>query len=513
MERQFSFLPILFTLFLFILTVLRIWKKSKISNSIPNLPPGPWKLPIIGSLHHLAGSLPHHRLRDLAGKYGPLMNLQLGELRTIVVSSPEMAKQVMKTHDVIFAQRPDFIAARVASYNYKNIAFAPYGEYWRQMRKICMLQLLTGKRVQSFRSIREEEVSKLLRSLCSGAAGSPINFSKMFNAVTYSIISRAAFGKIWKGEESFIPSIKKLAEAVGGFTLAEMFPSVKLLQWLSGTVPRLKSLHKHIDDIYQNIIDDHRAERAEAKSHAYGEEDEDFVDVLLNCQEKGDLNIPITDENIKAVLGDMFAAGTETSSTTVEWVMSELLKNPRVMEKVQQEVREVFGREGNVDEARIQELSYFKFVIKETLRLHPPLPLLVPRECTESCVINGYDIPIKFQVIVNVWAIGRDPNYWNEAQKFYPERFHDCSIDFKGNDFELLPFGAGRRICPGIMFGISNVEFALAQLLYHFDWSLPNGVSPETLDMDEAFGVAVKRKNDLYLIATPSLHLPSKICN
>ncbi|XP_050218061.2 premnaspirodiene oxygenase-like [Mercurialis annua] len=499
---EYQFFPILWTFLLFIFMVLiRVWKKSESSNSVPNLPPGPWKLPIIGSMHHLAGSLPHRRLRDLANKYGPIMHLQLGELSNIVVSSPEMAKEVMKTHDITFAQRPFLLSASITTYNFSDIAFAPYGDYWRQMRKICTLELLTAKRVQSFRSIREEEVSKLMRSLSSGAAGSPINFSKMFNAVTYSIISRAAFGKIWKGEEIFIPIAKQLIEAAGGFTLSDVYPSIKLLHWISGMVPKIKKIHQTADSIYQSIIDDHRTKRAEAKSDAYDEED--FVDVLLNCQEQGDLDIPITDDNIKGVLVDTFIAGSETSATTVEWAMSELLKNPTVMEKAQEEVRRVFATEGTVREERLHELNYLKSVIKETLRLHSPLPLLLPRECRESCVINGYDIPVKSKVIVNVWAIGRDPNYWPEADKFNPERFRDSSIDYKGTDFELLPFGAGRRTCPGILFGISNVEFPLAQLLYHFDWELPSGVNPEALDMDEVFGAVVKRKNDLCLIPTP----------
>ncbi|XP_050218060.1 desmethyl-deoxy-podophyllotoxin synthase-like [Mercurialis annua] len=501
MEYQFSYFPILLTFFLFMFMVFRIWKKSKISNSIPNLPPGPWKLPIIGSMHHLAGSLPHRRLRDLANKYGPLMHLQLGELSNIVVSSPEIAKQVMKTHDVIFANRPPLVTASVITYNNKDIIFAPYGEYWRQMRKICMLELLTARRVQSFRSIREEEVSKLMRSLSSSAAGSPINFGKMFSAVSYSIISRAAVGKIWKGEEILIPIAKKVAEAAGGFALADLYPSIKLLHWLSRTVPRLKKLHQLADNIYQSIIDDHRSKRAAAIPGAYDEED--FVDVLLNCQEQGNLDIPITDDNIKAILVDIFNAGIDTSTTAVEWTMSELLKDPRVMRKTQEEVRKVFATEGNVHEDRLHELNYLKLVVKESLRLHPPAPLLLPRECIESCVISGYDIPVKSKVIVNAWAIGRDPEYWPEPERFYPERFQDCSVDYKGTDFEFLPFGAGRRVCPGLLFGIANVEFPLAQLLYHFDWKLPNGVEPETLDMDEVFGSVVKRKNDLHLLATP----------
>jgi len=184
----------------------------------------------------------------------------------------------------------------------------------------------------------------------------------------------------------------------------------------------------------------------------------------------------------------------------MDWVMSELVKNPGVMKKVQIEVRRIFDGKGYVDETSIHELKYLRSVIKETLRLHTPVPLLLPRECSERCEINGYEIPAKSKVIVNAWAIGRDPDHWIEAEKFDPERFIDSSIDYKGGDFEFIPFGGGRRICPGINLGIVNVEFSLANLLFHFDWKLPQGKMPQDLDMSESFGLAVKRKHDLVLI-------------
>ncbi|XP_022735023.1 tabersonine 16-hydroxylase 1-like [Durio zibethinus] len=149
--------------------------------------------------------------------------------------------------------------------------------------------------------------------------------------------------------------------------------------------------------------------------------------------------------------------------------MSEMVKSPRVMQKAQAEVRQVFNRKGNVDGEGLHELKYLKLVIKETLRLHPPLPLLLPRQCSQRCKINGYDIPVKSRVIINAWAIGRHSDYWGEADRFYPGRFVDSSIDYKGADFEFIPFGAGRRKCPGMVYGISNVELPLVQLLYHFD--------------------------------------------
>jgi cytochrome P450 len=201
---------------------------------------------------------------------------------------------------------------------------------------------------------------------------------------------------------------------------------------------------------------------------------------------------------------DMFSAGSETSATTMTWGMAEMIKHPTVMKKAQAEVREVFNRKGKADETAMNEMKYLKLVVKETLRLHPPAPLLVPRESRQRCEINGYEIPAKTKVIVNAWAIGRDPKFWNEPEKFDPERFLDSTIDYKGTNFEFIPFGAGRRICPGMIFGLVNVEFALAMFLYHFDWKLPNGMKNEGMDMTETSGLTARRKADLLLlIPTP----------
>ena len=199
----------------------------------------------------------------------------------------------------------------------------------------------------------------------------------------------------------------------------------------------------------------------------------------------------------------MFAAGTETSSSTLVWAMVQLMKNPSVFAKAQAEVREAFKDRETFDENDVEELKYLKLVIKETLRLHPPVPLLVPRECREETDINGYTVPVKTKVMVNVWALGRDPKYWDDAESFKPERFEQSSVDFIGNNFEYLPFGGGRRICPGISFGLANVYLPLAQLLYHFDWKLPNGMEPKDLNLTELVGVTAARKDDLILVATP----------
>jgi cytochrome P450 len=196
----------------------------------------------------------------------------------------------------------------------------------------------------------------------------------------------------------------------------------------------------------------------------------------------------------------MFGAGTDTSSATIEWAISELIKCPRAIEKVQAELRKALNGKEKIHEEDIQELSYLNLVIKETLRLHPPLPLVMPRECRQPVNLAGYNIPNKTKLIVNVFAINRDPEYWKDAETFIPERFENSSTTVMGAEYEYLPFGAGRRMCPGAALGLANVQLPLANILYHFNWKLPNGASYDEIDMTESFGATVQRKTELLLV-------------
>lgn len=422
------------------------------------------------------------------------MHLKLGEVSHIIVSSPEMAEEIMKTHDINFCYRPNLLLPTIVSYNATDIAFSPYGEYWRQLRKICVVELLNAKRVQSFQSIRKDEVSNLLKSIYA-SEGSIVNLTQNIFSMTYGITARATFGKKHTHQKVFQSTMDKILRFLGEFCIIDLYPSIKMLQRMSRTKRKFEKLCNETDNILQDIIDDHKSSLKEASK------DEDLVDVLLKIQRENYLSQhPITDDNIKSIIQDMFIAGSETSAETVLWGMSEMVKNPKVMEEAQAEVRRVFGTKRYVDETEFHRLIYLKSVIKEILRLHPPLPLLIPRESREKCQINGYDIPAKTRVTINVWAIGRDPRYWVDAESFKPERFINNPIDFKGANFEYIPFGAGRRMCPGIAFALSNIELSLAQLLYHFDWKLPNGMKNEELDITESFGIIARRKHDLCLI-------------
>ncbi|CAI8596701.1 unnamed protein product [Vicia faba] len=503
MDFQAVFPTTLLTiLFLSIIVTLTLKKKIKKVDSIPNIPPGPWKLPIIGNIANLLGSPPHRKLRDLANKYGPLMHLQLGEVFFIIVSSAEYAKEIMKTHDVIFASRPANLTSEIIFYDSTDIALAPYGDYWRQLRKICTVELLSVKRVQSFWPIREQEMSNLVKRIAS-EEGRVINLSQQVVSMMFSFTSRAAFGKKYMEQDEFVSAVREILQLAGGFFIGDLFPSAKWLQNATGMRPKLEKLHKKVDRIFEMIINDHKKTKSR-DIDGLVEGHEDLIDVLLKFEESNSTNqeFSLTQNNIKAILFDIFTGGSDTAATTINWSMAEMMKNPRVLKKAQEEVRETIKKTGKLNETCIDELKYLKAIIKEVLRIHPPGPLLIPRECAQDCEINGYHIPKKCKVIINAWAIGMDTKYWNEPERFYPERFMDSCVDYKGNNFEYIPFGGGRRICPGMNYGMANVELALAMLLCEFDWRVPDGVKCEDLDMTELFGASVIRKHDLYLLPT-----------
>ncbi|KAG7946068.1 hypothetical protein I3843_14G019800 [Carya illinoinensis] len=263
-----------------------------------------------------------------------------------------------------------------------------------------------------------------------------------------------------------ISLVREILLMSGGFDLPDLFPSLKFLGFLTGMKSTLEKMHRKTDRILEDIIKQKMERSTNSSSAGYDEsaDHEDLVDVLLKLHEKGGLDFDITRDHIKAMTLDIVNAGSETSASTIEWAMSELVKNPRVMEKAQAEVRRVLEGRRNINETDIQQLDYLRAVVKETLRLHPP-GALTPRESREKCKISGYEIPSNTKVLINIWAMGRDPKYWIDANYFRPERFYDSSIDFKGTNFEYIPFGSCRRICPGISFALATVELALSHLL------------------------------------------------
>ncbi|KAL3824902.1 hypothetical protein ACJIZ3_020931 [Penstemon smallii] len=493
-----------------LLTILLYSKKFSNKLNIKSsqngkLPPSPLKLPIIGNLHQL-GKLPHLSLYSLAKKLGPVFYLQLGEIPTVVISSATMAKEAMKTHDLAISSRPHIYSAKYLFYNCTNVVFSPYGAYWRYIRKICILELLSTKRVQSYGFVREQEVARMARRIeqsCSDDG--TINLTKMLALYANDVLCRVVFGKDFSegGEydrHGFQNMLEEYQELLGGFSVGDFFPSMEFLHTVTGTKSRLLHTFKRFDRFFDDVIEDHRNN---SHSTTKDEHHKDFVDVLLEIQQNQDAEMPLTMDNVKAILLDMFAAGTDTTFIALDWGMTEIVTNPRVLKKAQAEVRSVVGERKFVVESDLPRLYYMKAVVKEIFRLHPPAPVLVPRESMEDIIIGGYTVPERTRIFINVWAIGRDPESWRNPDMFEPERFMDCDIDFRGQDFELIPFGAGRRSCPAITFGSSTVEIALAQLLHGFDWELPTGIQSKDLDMTEVFGITMHRKAPLVVGAKP----------
>ncbi|KAM0857513.1 hypothetical protein ACQ4PT_048420 [Festuca glaucescens] len=477
------------------------------------LPPGPRSLPIIGSLHRVMGTFPHRRLMDLSRRHGPLMFLMLGEVPAVVVSSAEGAEAVMRTKDLAFATRPRSTTLDIVSRGRKGVIFTPYGDHWRQMRKICVVELFSARQVRRMESVWAHEVARLVRSF-AGSGGGVINFSETMYAFMNDLIARAVFGGTCEQAQQaeYHREFSRAIELAGGFLLVDLFPSSRLLRWFTTGVRQLTWSFGRIQHIIGEIITARRALRDDDRAAAG---DQDLLDVLLNLQEEGSLPIPLTTEIICYPLEedwfslmqyspDIFGAGSGTSASAMEWAMAELLKNPKIMAKAQLEVRQVLGPNRDIiTNNDIGQLDYMRLVIKEILRLHTITPLHGPREAREDCEIMGYVIPKGTKIIVKTFAISRDPKHWDNPEAFNPERFESNQLDYKGANFEYTSFGAGRRQCPGILFGTSTMEVTLANLLYHFDWVLPDGTTLDSMDMTEKFGLTMGKMSDLRLRAIP----------
>ncbi|XP_058082468.1 cytochrome P450 71A1-like [Magnolia sinica] len=494
-------MAILASLLFFPILLLILFGFNRAQYKKHNYPPSPFKLPIIGNLHQM-GSLPHLSLQALSKKYGPLMLLHLGSTPTLVVSTTEIAEEVLKTNDLVFSSRPSFYAAKQLLYDCTDMAMAPYGEYWRQVRKICVSELLSVKRVHSFAFIREEEIASIVKEIRASCSISTVDIAKMFLTLSSSIISRVALGKKYievdnNGRNTFPDLARELPALLGAFSVGDLFPLFRWLDVVSGLDARLKRNFRGLDSFFDQVIEDHLI----YKTGDVNDEHKDFVDILLHVQKESTTGIQISKDNIKAIILDMYVGATGTTAAALEWAMTELIKSPNAMVKAQAEIRSVIGRKMKVEEEDLLQMDYLKYIIKETLRLHPPGPLLIPHESTSSVMLQGYFIPPKTTVLINAFAIGRDATLWENANEFLPERFVNNPVDFKGNDFQFIPFGAGRRICPGISFVNHTMELALANLLYWFDWEFPGGENKD-IDMSEAPGFSIHKKIPLHLIPT-----------
>ncbi|KAG5392059.1 hypothetical protein IGI04_022022, partial [Brassica rapa subsp. trilocularis] len=461
------------------------------------LPPGPPRLPIIGNIHQV-GKLPHRSFADLSRTYGPIMHLKFGCLNTVILTSPEAAREVLRTHDQTLSGRKSPNAVRSISHNKVSVAWIhPSLARWRLLRKLSVTHVFSPLRIEATKALRMKKVQELVSFMDENSKREEaVDISRASFITTLNIISNILFSVdlgSYDSEKSngFHDSVIGAMEAAGSPDLANFFPFLEFLN-LQGNTKRFQFCTDNLFKVFREFIDIKTAEKSLRNDPKYAS-NRDFLDALLDLTVGDEAELDYND--IEHLLLDMFVGGTDTNSSTLEWAMAELLTNPTTMAKAQAEIEQMIGLNGFSQEPDISELPYIQAVVKETFRLHPPVPFLLPREAETDVEIFGYLVPKDAQVLVNVWAIGRDPGVWENPTRFEPERFLGKEIDVKGKDYELTPFGAGRRICPGLPLAVKMVSLMLVSLIYSFDWKLPNAV-----DMDETFGITLHKSNPLHAI-------------
>ncbi|CAL0328868.1 unnamed protein product [Lupinus luteus] len=481
-----------------------------------NLPPGPPRWPIVGNLLQL-GKLPHRDFASLCNKYGPLVYLKLGNIDAITTNDPEIIREILLRQDEVFASRPNTLAAIHLAYGCGDVALAPLGPHWKRMRRICMEHLLTTKRLESFSMQRQEEAQHLVKDVWVQArAKKPINLREVLGAFSMNNVTRMLLGKQYFGSKcsgpqeamEFMHITHELFWLLGVIYLGDYLP---IWRWVDpfGCEKKMREVEKRVDDFHSKIIEEHRKAKKDKKIGEESDDEEmDFVDVLLSLPGE-DGKEHMDDREIKALIQDMIAAATDTSAVTNEWAMAEVIKHPRVLQKIQQELDQVVGPNRMVSESDLPHLNYLRCVVRETFRMHPAGPFLIPHESTRATTINGYHIPAKTRVFINTHGLGRNTKIWDNVEEFKPERHWLCDgsrVEIShGINFKILPFSAGKRKCPGAPLGVTLVLMALARLFHCFDWNPPNGLNHEDIDTREVYGMTMPKVEPLIAVAKPRL--------
>ncbi|KAG2262988.1 hypothetical protein Bca52824_070067 [Brassica carinata] len=479
--------PFLLALFALLFPILFFTTvKNKIRSKV-KLPPSPPKLPLIGNLHQI-GNLPHKSLQDLSLKHGPFMFVNLGTTPHLVVSTADALEEITKNHDITISNRPTNTSVSPLMGNGQDLLYHPYGDHWKHLRRISAMHLMSKNVVNGFQTLRDEEISSMLETIhLSSLKGEEINISDLMNTVVSSVLHRSYTGGYKKEEnhEGLSSSMRflnwdvKFKKLLGSLCVEDLFPSLALVDRFTGFKTLLKSTYLELDSIMETLINER--------------EKESFVDVLIHQRDNDKLHY-----DVKAIMQGIFVAGVDSVALELEWLMADLIKHPEVMRKAQEEVQRIVGTKSKISNDEIEKMHYLKCVIKETMRLHPAG--VVPRETSSKWItVGGYDIPPKTKVFVNLYSIQRDPKHWENPDEFIPERFVDNNIEFMGSK-GYIPFGFGRRNCPGMAYGNALLEEIIVNLLYRFDWKLPDGSKPEELNMEEVSQFVIAKKYPLRLV-------------
>ncbi|XP_010440785.1 PREDICTED: cytochrome P450 81D1-like [Camelina sativa] len=491
---------VLYTIFslIFLIIYLKFLKQKK--QNLPPSPPG-W-LPVIGHLHLLKPPI-HRTLRSFSESLdrnggGGVMSLRLGSRLVYVVSSYAVAaEEGFGKNDVVLANRPHVIIGKHVGYNNTNMIAAPYGDHWRNLRRLCTIEIFSTHRLNCFLYVRTDEVRRLISRLfrSAGTENTVVEMKPMLMDLTFNNIMRMMTGKRYYGEETNdeeeAKRVRKLVlDVVANTSSGNAVDYVPILRLFSSYEKRVKKLGEDTDKFVQGLIDDKRGQQQEAGTT--------MIDHLLVLQ-NSDTEY-YTDQIIKGIILLMVIAGTNTSSVTLEWALSNLLNHPDVLSKARAEIDNRVGLDRLIQESDLSELPYLKNIVLETLRLYPATPLLVPHMASEDCKVGSYDMPRGTTLLVNAWAIHRDPNTWDDPDSFKPERFEK-----EGETQKLMAFGLGRRSCPGSGLAQRIVGLAVGSLIQCFEWER---VGNEEVDMKEGVGNTVPKAIPLQAVckARPFLH-------
>ncbi|XP_024165920.1 cytochrome P450 81Q32-like [Rosa chinensis] len=486
-----------------LLFIIFLFLKGYLQKNKKRLPPSPaLSLPIIGHLYLFKKPL-HRTLAKLSDKYGPIVYIKFGSRPVILVSSPSAAEECFTKHDVAFANRPKLLAGKHLGYNYTTVTWASYGSHWRKLRRIASLELLSSSSLQMFHGIRADEIRSLVCQLfrgCNGGEFQGVEMKSKFFQLTLNVIMRMVAGKRYYGEDiadleeakMFQQIVTEGFQLTGVTNVGDFIPVLNHVG-VSKLEKKLIILHKKRDKFLQDLIDQHRKMQSDS---ALEKRSKTMVDVMLSLQ--GTEAEYYTDEIIRGMMHVMLTAGTDTSAGTMEWALSLLLNNPQALAKAQTEIDNHIGEGRLIKESDLAKLPYLSSIIYETLRMYPAAPLLAPHEASDDCTVAGFHVPRGTMLLVNAWAIQNDPKLWAEPEQFKPERFQNVQGERDG--FMWLPFGTGRRGCPGEGLANRIVGLALGSLIQCFEWERP---SEEMIDMSIGTGLTMPKAQPLLAKCRP----------